>query len=273
MALIDKIFPMHIIDFHTHAFPDELAERAMSKLQKECIVKACLSGTLSDLLSSMDRNGIEKAVLCNIATRPEHFFSILKWSKGIRSDRIIPLLSIHPEDRDIREHVRIIREEGFLGIKMHPFYQNFSIDDERVFQIYDALIENDLFIIMHCGYDISFPEWNIASPKRIINVINKFNQLKFITTHLGAWKQWDEVEQLILGKKIFMEISFSFGWLETERIKEFLLRHPSDFILFGTDSPWADQGKEIENLKSLGIPKELLDHIFYINAKRLLKLS
>lgn len=261
---------MSIIDFHTHAFPEEIAERAMAKLQEDCIVKACLNGTLESLIKSMDKSGVEKAVICNIATKPEQFYSILKWSKKIRSDRIIPLLSIHPLDSEIKEHVKIIKSEGFLGIKMHPFYQDFAIDDEKVFKIYEALIEKDLFIIMHCGYDVSFPEWDIASPKRIINVINKFPELKFITTHLGAWKQWDEVERLILGKNIYMEISFSFGWLPDNKIREFLLKHPSDFILFGTDSPWADQSKEVENLRNLVLPDNLLNKIFYFNAKRLL---
>jgi Predicted metal-dependent hydrolase of the TIM-barrel fold len=261
---------MQIIDFHTHAFPDEIAEKAMQKLQEECIVKACLNGTLNDLLKSMDKNGIAKSVLCNIATRPEQFNSILKWSKKIRSERIIPLPSVHPEDKELKKNLKIVKEEGFPGIKMHPFYQNFSIDDEKAMPIYESLIENDLLIVMHCGYDISFPDWDIASPRRIINVINKFPELKFISTHLGAWKQWDDVEKLMIGKNIFMEISFSFGWMPDEKIKELLLKHPSDYILFGTDSPWADHGSEIKNIKKLGLPEELKEKIFYLNAEKLL---
>lgn len=264
---------MPIIDFHTHAFPDEIAEKAMAKLQEECVVKAVLDGKLDSLLKSMDKSGITKSVLCNIATKPEQFNPILKWSKKVRSERILPLPSVHPLDIKIKEHLKIVKEEGFLGIKMHPFYQNFSIDDEKAFKIYEALVENNLFIVIHCGYDISFPEWDIAAPTRILNVIEKFPNLKFITTHLGAWKQWDEVEKLILGKEVYMEISFSFGWLPDKKIKEFLLKHPSDFILFGTDSPWADQSKEIENLKNINLPKSLLDKIFYINAERLLNFK
>lgn len=261
---------MKIIDFHTHAFPDEIAERAIKKLQEDCPVKAKLNGTVSDLLNSMDRYGIEKSVICSIATKPEQFFPILKWSKKIASDRIIPLLSVHPEDSEIRERLKIVKNEGFLGIKMHPFYQNFSIDDERLFELYEHLIENDLFVIMHCGYDISFPEWDIASPKRIVNVLKKFPELKFITTHLGAWKQWELVEKFILGREIYMETSFAFGWLPEEKIKDFLLKHPPDYILFGTDSPWADQGKEIENLKGLSLSEETFEKIFYYNSNKLL---
>ncbi|GAB5046432.1 amidohydrolase family protein [Thermodesulfovibrio sp. TK110] len=262
---------MQIIDFHTHAFPEEIAERAIKKLEENSQVKACLSGTLDDLLRSMDKNGVTKSVLCNIATRPEQFNSILKWSDKIRSDRIIPLPSVHPEDKEIKEHVKLIKKEGFYGIKMHPFYQNFAIDDEKVYTLYEALIENDLLIVMHCGYDIAFPEWDIASSERIMNLINRFPELKFIATHFGAWKQWDDVERLMIGKPIYMEISFCFGWMPDEKIKELILKHPSDYILFGTDSPWADQGKEIENLQKLGLAQEILEKIFHLNAENLLR--
>lgn len=264
---------MQIIDFHTHAFPDEIAERAIKKLEEKSQVKACLNGTLDDLLRSMDKNQITKSVLCNIATKPEQFNSIIKWSDKIRSERIIPLPSVHPEDKDVKEHIKLIKKSGFYGIKMHPFYQDFSIDDEKIYPIYEALIENDMLIVMHCGYDIAFPEWDIASPKRIMNVINRFPELKFIATHLGAWKEWDKVEQLMIGKNIFMEISFSFGWMPDEKIKELILKHPSDYILFGTDSPWADQGKEIEHLKKLGLSGELIEKIFHCNAEKLLRCS
>lgn len=65
-----------IIDFHTHAFPDKLAERAIKSLEGEGEIKAHLNGTVSALLSSMDRYGIEKSVVCSIATKPAQFDSI-----------------------------------------------------------------------------------------------------------------------------------------------------------------------------------------------------
>lgn len=91
---------MQIIDFHTHAFPDEIAERAIKKLEEKSQVKACLNGTLDNLLRSMDKSQIAKSVLCNIATKPEQFNSIIKWSDKIRSERIIPLPSVHPDDKE-----------------------------------------------------------------------------------------------------------------------------------------------------------------------------
>ncbi|MCX8069875.1 MAG: amidohydrolase, partial [Thermodesulfovibrionales bacterium] len=86
-----------IIDFHTHAFPDSLAKRAMDKLQHGDIV-AYLDGRLSSLIDSMNKVGIDKSVICNIATKSTQFDSILSWCKEIASERIIPLPSVHPKD-------------------------------------------------------------------------------------------------------------------------------------------------------------------------------
>ena len=50
---------MRIIDFHAHAFPDALAERAMPALEAEGDIRAALDGKVSSLLRSMDAAGID----------------------------------------------------------------------------------------------------------------------------------------------------------------------------------------------------------------------
>jgi hypothetical protein len=49
-----------------------------------------------------------------------------------------------------------------------------------------------------------------------------------------------------------------------------LLTHPSEYLLFGTDSPWADQTEAIEAIRRLDLPEMLMDKLFYKNAKTLL---
>lgn len=259
-----------IIDFHTHAFPDELAERAMAHLEKEGNVKAHLDGKISSLLESMDRNGIEKSVICSIATKPGQFQSILEWSKSIRTERIIPFPSIHPADKDFRERLRIVKEEGFKGIKLHPYYQNFYIDDSFLFLLYEGIIKNDLIAVMHTGYDFAFPRIPMADPEKILKVKERLPELKLVTTHLGSWDDWDNVDKYIIGKEIYMEISFSLEFLSRERARELIMRHPPQFILFGTDSPWTDQGKTLALLKGLELPEEIERAILRENALRLL---
>ena len=145
-----------IIDFHTHAFPDELSERVIKMLEDEGGVKARLDGKISSLLASMDKCGIEKSVICNIATKPAQFDSILQWCKKIGTERIIPFPSFHPYDPDFKDRIDEIKREGFKGIKFHPYYQNFTIDEEKLFPVYKKISDENLILVMHTGFDFAF---------------------------------------------------------------------------------------------------------------------
>jgi len=261
---------MKIIDIHTHAFPDNVAEKAIPLLEEEGKIKAKLDGKISSLISSMDKYGIEKSVICSIATKISQYNSILKWSKEIRTERIIPFPSFHQDDPLVFERIKEIKKEGFKGIKLHPYYQKFIVDEEKMMKIYEKICEENLILVLHTGFDFAFERIRIADPEKIMNVKKTFHKLKLITTHLGAWEDWDNVEKFMIGKEIYMEISFSLEFLEKERARRIILSHPPDFILFGTDSPWTDQGETLNLLRQLQLPSEIEEKILYLNAERIL---
>lgn len=259
-----------IIDFHTHAFPNPVAQKAIPHLEKAGNITAHTAGTVDALLQSMDKAGIEKSVICSIATRPEQFEAILNWSHTVKSHRIIPLLSIHPDDPKCVEHVYRVKEEGFLGIKMHPYYQNYFLADERLTPFYEALSETGLLLVAHCGFDIGYPSIRCADPAQTLKLITNFPELKLIATHFGGWKLWDEVEELLIGKEIYMEISFALKYLKPEQAERMITNHPADYLLFGSDSPWEDQSVCLQRLKKLSLSSTLFAKITEKNAEKLL---
>lgn len=260
-----------IIDFHTHAFPDSIAARAIPALAEEGNIAAHTEGTVTSLLASMDRAGIDASVICSIATRPSQFESILAWSSTIQSPRLIPLPSIHPADTDTVAKVFQLKEAGFAGIKMHPYYQDYFLDEERLTPLYNALSEAGLFLVVHCGYDIAFPRIRRANPAQILTVRQRFPELRLITTHFGGWDIWDEVEAILIGKDIFMEISFALTYLSSEQALRMFNNHPADHLLFGSDSPWEDQSAALKRLRQLPLSQKLLDAILGTNAEELLQ--
>jgi hypothetical protein len=259
-----------IIDFHAHAFPDAIAARAISHLEHGGGIKAFLDGTVSALLASMDGAGIGTSVLCSIATKPEQFDPILKWSKEIASPRIVPLPSIHPKGQDPVGQAHQVAEAGLLGIKIHPYYQDFNLDDDALFPLYHALDSLGLFVLCHTGFDFAFPRDRRADPVRILRVLERVPSLRLITSHLGAWDDWDEVEKHLIGKPITMDISLSIELLGRKRARAMLLAHPADRILFGTDTPWSSQAETLGLLHSLDLGEEREALILGKNAEALL---
>lgn len=261
---------MVCIDFHAHAFPDALAESTIPALEARGNVTAALDGKLSTLLASMDRAGVDKSVVCSIATRPSHFRAILDWSEAIRSERIIPFPSCHPESPRALAEIDEIRQRGFKGIKMHPYYQDFFLNEERLRPLFARIADLGLILVMHTGYDIGFPRTRRADPAAIAALQGSLPHLKMIATHLGAWDQWDEVEREISGKEIYLDIAFSLEYLEPARARELILAHPGERILFGSDSPWADPGETMRRLQELELDPELEKKILGGNGAALL---
>jgi predicted TIM-barrel fold metal-dependent hydrolase len=259
-----------IIDFHAHAFPDQVAASAIPYLEEEGDVKARHDGRVASLLNLMDREGVEKSIICSIATRPSQFEAILSWSRQIRSERIIPFPSFHPSDTNALEHISRIKAEGFKGIKMHPYYQQFFLDDKKLYPAYERISELGLILVMHTGFDIAFPRIRRCDPRQILAVLTRFPELRMVTTHLGAWQQWDEVEELLAGRNIYMDISYTLDQIDPQTAHRIILKHPREYILFGSDSPWSGPQETYKHLQALDLGSEREELILRKNGLTLL---
>lgn len=273
------------IDFHTHAFPDALAERAMESLNAriaEVKYHSCGDGRLQSLVAELDRNGIDKAVVCSIATRPKQWRSILDWSLAIlggefgeeAAKRIIPLASVHPADPDVNAHLDEIAKAGIKGIKLHPYYQEFRLDAPESLDFFRAVRDRGLFAVSHTGYDVAFAHDPLCNPRQVANLVQGVPGLDFVATHLGGWGDWDEVDRHLIGMPgLYIENSFSPFMIGAERMGDMLRRHPADHILFGTDWPWRPHDFDLAAIESLPDPPEWKAALLGGNAARLLGLD
>ena len=262
---------MGTIDIHTHAFPDALAGRAIPYLEAEAFWPGVADGTTGALLAGMDEAGVEVSVICNIATKPSQTKVIVEWCGQIRSDRLEPLASVHPEDPEGPDWIGRIADAGLAGIKLHPMYQSFAADDERMDPVYAAAAQTGLLVTFHCGRDIAYPpEDDRASPRRIRNVLDRHPGLKVVATHLGGWRDWDAVEEHLLGQDVYFETSFTLGHLAARRVADMIRRHRADRMVFGSDWPWNAQADEIARVRSLQLPEDLEERLLATNAAELL---
>ena len=262
-----------LIDFHTHAFEDNLAAKAIPFLEEEGNVKAFLDGRISSLLADMDRAGIDRSVVCPIATKPTHFDGIRRWARAVRAaePRIEMFLSIHPDDPDALVHADETADEGFKGVKVHPYYQKFVLDDPRMFPLYERLAARGLIAVFHTGYDMAYPPDKVANPLRARRVADAFPDFKLVVTHLGGWRDWEESRQCLIGRPIYLETSYCLHEMPTAEARAMILAHPADYLLFGTDSPWGDLAEELARWRTLELPPDLLAAALGGNAARLLQ--
>jgi predicted TIM-barrel fold metal-dependent hydrolase len=155
-------------------------------------------------------------------------------------------------------------------MKMHPYYQNFVLDEERLYPICREISEQGMILVMHTGFDIGFPRERIADPVRIVSVVERFPDLKFVASHCGAWELWDEVEEHMAGRNIYMDLSYALHLMDSEQARRIILKHLPMRVLFGSDSPWADQTEVIKELERLNLVSELTAKTLYDNSESLL---
>jgi len=264
---------MTSIDMHTHAFPDALAPRAIAALEAGCDWQAVAGGTVTELIESMDQARIDISVVCAIATKPGQAAGILEWCRQIRSDRIVPLPSVHPQAPEAVRWLGKFAEAGFAGIKLHPMYQNFAADDPAMDAIYASAAECGLFIEIHSGRDIAFGQDDRATPARLAKILDRHPNLRLVCTHLGGWRMWDEVERELLGRDVYLETSFSLALVGPERAARIIRSHGAGRVMFGTDWPWASQTEQMQLVEQMGLTEAESKALLWDNAAAMLGID
>jgi predicted TIM-barrel fold metal-dependent hydrolase len=264
---------LDIIDAHAHAFPDPVASHAMGRLCDQSLwheMRNHHDGTLAGLLTSMDVAGIRRAILCSVATKPTQVEKITNWSVQVASDRIIPFASIHPDYEHPEREVERIAGLGLRGLKFHPQYMTCAVDDPRCLRIARAAASAGLSFTLHAGYHPCFPKHDEGSPRRLRRLHDAVPELRIIACHLGGMGDWQGVVDCIVGTDIYLETSFAPSWCPREVWDIILARHDPHRIVFGTDSPWQDQAKELADFSKLPLSPEALELALSTNAGRLI---
>lgn len=261
--------PSKIIDVHTHAWPEKVAARAQEHLEAIFKVKFVGEPTVATLLASMERCGISISVVCAVATRPEQVPGINDWMVSIRSGRVRSFAAWHPDFSEGEKEIERLRGR-VDGFKLQPEFQNFYVDDEKVFPFYAALERAKLPVLFHCGKELSGTMLVRSSPDRLIKVRRAFPKLVIIAGHFGGFDLWDDVEKHLLGEDVYLDTSYFLGFVPDERVRRMIRAHRPDRLLFGTDFPLVDPAIDIGRLSGLNIADDLKEGIFYRNAERLL---
>ncbi len=265
---------MKIIDFHTHVFPFHIAKKAIDSLVKASggAFPPVSDGTVEGLKRNMENFGVDISVVQPVVTKPSQLRSLNEWNKSIQCDKIISFGGIYPKSETYKEDIDYIVSSGFKGIKLHPEYQDFVVNDKELLKVYDYALSRGLMILFHAGFDPAFRPPTRSNPKMFREIIDELGGGVIIAAHLGGQSQWDDVEKYLCGTNIYMDTSMGFKYYSKEQFVRIVKAHGADKILFGSDSPWSNAKEEIASINSLNLKDEEKEAIFCKNAQRLLGL-
>lgn len=262
-----------LIDFHVHMFPDALAAKALPNLAAICKSPCHADGTVSGTKAMLEGWGVTGAAVMNIATKPRQQTNINNWAAEVQKDPYFFCFgSVHPDAEDAVEEVARIKALGLHGIKLHPDYQNFFVEERRMFPLYEAIAEAGLPVTFHAGRDPLSPSLIHAKSHMLAHVARSFPKLVIIAAHMGGMTTSEEAAQCLAGlDNVYFDTAVASKTCSQKHMKLLIEKHGAERILFASDCPWSRSTDELEFLQTLGLSSGDLDRILYQNALELLR--
>ncbi len=226
--------------------------------------------TAEDVIALMDRYGIEKAAVSGISDMPgvhdeglEDLYEATKKYPG----RFYPYVRLNPNyvDRALEIMDKAVKEYGFVGVKLHPVCYCMLPWKAPTLRILERAAEYDIPVLFHCS-DEPF-----CYPLEIAEAAARCPETKIIMAHMGGFYHFeDALRACEKHPNLYIDTSET---MYPEKIAEAVRRIGAERILFGSDLPADNPAVEIEKIKSLRLPKEDEDRIFYKNIAGLLKVE
>ncbi len=261
---------MDFIDFHTHVYPEAISVKAADSIREFYgFGEKAMDGSVKTLLARGDLAGTHRFVILPVAIRPDRTRHINEFIAGevAREPRLFGFGTVHAGMEDIADEVDFIEENGLKGIKMHPDFQLFNIDDERLFPMYEQIQER-LPVIFHVGDD----RYDYSHPQRVRRILELFPRLQVIAAHFGSYALYREAYDLLKDKDCFFDVSSSLMFMDEGVAEGYINSYGAGRFVYGSDFPMWDPVTEMERFLKLKLTDDQFEQIAHKTAEYILKL-
>lgn len=258
-------------DAHAHIYPGKIAEKATASVGDFYDIPMQNVGLPHVLAERGGAAGIDRFLVCSVATKVEQVRSINQFiaEKCRKYPQFVGLGAWHQDVEDIAGEMDELQRLGLRGIKVHPDFQRFQIDDPRMLPVYEEADRRGLPVLFHTGDS----RMDFSSPRRLMAVLEKIPGFTCIAAHLGGYTEWDQARRELRGTNVYVDTSSSLFAVTPEKARESIAHFGVGHTLFGTDFPMWAPGEELERFFRLGLGEEENRAVLYGNFARLLGLE
>ena len=277
---------MKSVDFHVHLYPPEIIREAESISRHEPYFDALIHnkvhkwGTVDDLLPRMERDGVDRAVVCGFAFRDLGLCRIC-------NDYIIECVRRYPEKLDgfclvpplaRGAEAEILRcaEAGLIGVgELFPEGQGVDIaDSEHTWRLAGVLGESGLCLMWHTAEPVGhhYVGKGNVGPREAAAFCFNHPEIRVIFAHLGGglWL-YELMPEMGLYLSNAMYDLAALPWLyEPAVLKTIESAGLSRKFLMGTDFPILDSSRYEKAFAGSGIDGDTKYRINCGNALSLL---
>jgi predicted TIM-barrel fold metal-dependent hydrolase len=278
---------MMMIDFHTHALPPSVKENRGPYLQKDAAFAAIYSGakariaTAEDLISAMDRDGIDFSVIVNYSWTT-HAFCVetnnymlemaAKYPTRLAAFCAVSSLS---SDSSLKEIERCAKA-GAKGIgELRPDLQGIDFTQKDIIKPFADVVRcHDLIVLTHSSEPVGhvYPGKGNAVPDMLYAFIARLADIPVVCAHWGGglpfYTLMPEVRAAL--ENVYFDTAASPFLYRPEIYTHMAQFIGSDRILFGSDFPVMSPRRIIDEINDTQLSAEEKEEILSVNARRLL---
>jgi uncharacterized protein len=266
-----------VVDAHVHLFPDRMFDAIWSWFEQHgWPVRYRLFAP--DVIQFLLSRGVEQIVALHYAHKPGIARAMNDFMAELcaAEPRVIGMATVFPGEPGARAIVEAAFARGLRGVKLHCHVQCFSPDAVELEEIYRALCDHDLPLVIHAGREPKSPGYRcdphlLCSANRTDAVLRAYPRLRVCVPHLGA----DEFEAyaglLERHENLWLDTTMALAGYFPTPDPWYLLESRSDRILYGTDFPQLPFAwdRELRRIAARGLPERALARILGENARAL----
>lgn len=270
---------LNVIDAHVHVFPDKIADKSKENVSRFYELPMYTVGTSGELKRIADhgfeidgkRYRFSHQLICSPALSAAQTASINGYIADLvkSEERFIGYGTLHPDNGDYEQVIDSIIELGLKGLKFHSDFQQFDIDDKRMYPVYRYAAKKGLPVLFHMGDR----KLEFSRPFRLANVLNDIPELVAVAAHTGGYSHWDEAISLPVSPNLYFDISSSLAFLKGEQLYRFFERFGYERFFFGSDFPMWSPVDELKTFISFGYDEKIQRAVEYDNFARFIGLE
>lgn len=273
-----KQLPEQIIDFHVHLFPDKLSAAIWHFFSTQYRVEVIHKLYYRECVEYLRQKGVSPIVYSNYAHKAGVAQSLNEWNFGVLEEfpDLYCFAPYHPDDDNaLALAERVLDHPRVIGFKLQLLVQRFYPHDERLFPLYEMVMDKKKRILFHVGTGPKKTEF--LGLKHFKKVLERYPDIPATIAHMGAREYEGFLNLLDDHPGIYLDTAFAFikGLPGIFDLDPAYLEWYKDRILYGSDFPnlIRHRESEIACLLDYDLSQEFYDRVFYENAIDLLRES
>ncbi len=268
--------PDSMIDFHVHLFPDRLFDAIWKRFVTDYGWEVIHRLYWREAVDYLRAKGVGPIVYSNYAHKKGMAEALNAFNRELldESSGVYCFCAFHPEDDECMAKVsRVLDHPKVMGVKLQLLVQRFYPHDERLFPLYELVMEKKKRILFHVG---TGPVGNpFVGAEHFEKVLGRYPEIPANIAHMGGLEYGAFMDFLESSEKLVMDTSFSFLPGISYDQGTARLEKNRDRIVYGSDFPNLIMPRrlEIEHLLELGLSRDFYQKVFRENGMRLLRES